>query len=247
MEQMLEPLRTSVLTNMEGGQLMKRHLNDLGTIDPSLLTDAPFNAYLESLQIYADRYEKALALVRKSEETVKIQLADVVRDRAVNAFGKALKLYALSDSLEEVEASRSLQILFGSFKDLSDLNYEAETIAIDKLLFELAGANYFPKIKLLQMERYVVRINNSNAVFKNLFGGRMVTSALAETYDLKRIRKEMFKKYGEFCNYVLTMSKAINSPLFNSALELLNSARKYNSDFLARRHASKAEAITAAV
>jgi hypothetical protein len=232
---------------MEGGQLMKRHLNDLKTIDPNLLTDVPFNAYLQSIGIYAEHYEQALALVRKSEETVKIQLADVVRDRAVNAFGKALKLYALSDSLEEVEASRSLRILFGSFKDLSNLNYEAETIAIDKLLVELANPNYFPKIKLLQMERYVVRMNNSNAVFKNLFGGRMVTSALAETYDLKRIRKEMFKKYGEFCNYVLTMAKAIHTPLFNSSLELLNNARKYNSDLLARRHAPKAEAIKAAV
>ena len=39
MKHSLEPLRTSVLTNMEGGQLLKRHLNDLRTIDPALLTD----------------------------------------------------------------------------------------------------------------------------------------------------------------------------------------------------------------
>jgi len=61
MKLMLEPLRTSVLTNMEGGQLMKRHLNDLGTIDPALLTDVPFNAYVKDLNGYADQYEKALA------------------------------------------------------------------------------------------------------------------------------------------------------------------------------------------
>ena len=247
MKQMLEPLRTSVLTNMEGGQLLKRHLNDLKTIEPGLLTDAPFNAYLQALMDDADRYEKALALVRKSEETEKIQLADDVRDKAVNAFGKALRLYAASDNVEEVEASRGLRILFGPFKDLANLNYEAETIAIDKLLVELAGPNYSPKIILLQMERYVERMNKANAAFKHLFSGRMVTSALAETYDLKVIRKEMFKKYSEFCNYVLAMAKALNTPLFNTTLDLLNSARKYNADLLARRNSPKVDATIAAI
>jgi len=247
MEQMLEPLRTSVLSNMEGGQLMKRHLNDLGTIDPNLLTDLPFNAYLKALVDYADRYEKALALVRKSEETEKIQLADVVRDNAVNAFGKALRLYAASDNREEVEASSGLRILFGPFKDLANLNYEAETIAIDKLLAELAGPNYSGKIKLLQMERYVERMNKANAAFKQHFSGRMVISALAESFDLKAIRKEMFRKYSEFCNYVLAMAKAVNTPLFTTSLDLLNNARKYYSDLLARRNSPKVDATKSAV
>ncbi len=150
MKQSLEPLRVSMLTNMEGGQLMKRHLNDLRSIDPALLTDAPFTTYVQDLTGYAEKYEKALAQVRKNEETEKIMLADNVRDRALDAFGKALKLYAVSDDEAEVEASRGLRILLDTYKNLASTNYEAETIGIDKLVSELARPNYNSKISLLK-------------------------------------------------------------------------------------------------
>lgn len=237
----LEPLRTSILTNMESGQLIKRHLNDFATIDPALRTDAPFNSYVQELTVFADSYEKALAQVRKNEETEKIVQADDKRDKAVSAIGLSLKLYAISDVAEEVEASRKLSILFGSIKNLADLSYEAESIAIDKLISELTSPKYSPEVNLLQMGRYVTRLSNANEVFKALFGIRMVTTAMTEVYDLKSIRKEMLKKYSEFCNYVLAMSRALNTPLFITTLNLLNAARKYYSDLLARRTAKKEE------
>ncbi len=247
MKQSLEPLRVSMLTNMEGGQLMKRHLNDLRSIDPALLTDAPFTTYVQDLTGYAEKYEKALAQVRKNEETEKIMLADNVRDRALDAFGKALKLYAVSDDEAEVEASRGLRILLDTYKNLASTNYEAETIGIDKLVSELARPNYNSKISLLKMERYVTRISNANEAFKTLFSGRMMTVATTETYDLKSIRSEMSIRYGEFCDYVLAMAKALNTPLFTTTLNLLNTARKYYADQLARRIAPKADAIKPAV
>ncbi len=247
MKQSLEPLRVSMLTNMEGGQLMKRHLNDLRSIDPALLTDAPFTTYVQDLTGYAEKYEKALAQVRKNEETEKIMLADNLRDRALDAFRKALKLYAVSDNEAEVEASRGLRILLDTYKNLASTNYEAETIGIDKLVSELARPNYNSKISLLKMERYVTRISNANEAFKTLFSGRMMTVATTETYDLKSIRSEMSIRYGEFCDYVLAMAKALNTPLFTTTLNLLNTARKYYADQLARRIAPKADAIKPAV
>ncbi|MCX6222354.1 MAG: DUF6261 family protein [Bacteroidia bacterium] len=247
MKPSLEPLRVSMLTNMEGGQLMKRHLNDLRTLDPALLTDVPFTTYVQDLTGYAEKYEKALAQVRKNEETEKIMLADSIRDRALDAFGKALKLYAVSDDEAEVEASRGLRILLDTFKNLTSLNYEAETIGIDKLVSELARPNYNSKISLLKMERYVTRISAANEAFKTLFSGRMMTVATTETYDLKSIRSEMSIRYSEFCDYVLAMAKALNTPLFTTTLNLLNTARKYYADLLARRIAPKAVTTKPAV
>ena len=241
MKHLLEPLRTSVLTNMEGGQLMKRHLNDLRTIDPALLTDAPFTTYVKELTGYAEKYEKALAQVRTMEKTEQIALADDLRDKALEAFGIALKLYSISDESDEVEASRVLRILYDAFANLTRLNYEAETIGIDKLVSELAGPNYSAKVGLLKMERYVTRISNANEAFKTQFGGRMTTTALTETYDLKSIRIEMLRRYSDFCNYVLAMAKALNTPLFTTTLNLLNTSRKYYADQLARRVAPKAD------
>lgn len=233
----LEPLRLAGLSNMEAGQLIIRHLSDLGTIDPTLLTDAPFNVYVQALGSHSVLFQKALAQVRENEETQKIDLADVDRDKSTVAFGRALKLYAVSDDQAEVEASRGLSILFDSFKNLPSLSYEAETIAIDKLVSELTSPGYSSKVSLLQMDRYVARLQNTNNNFKVLFGGRMVTTATTESYNMKVIRAEMITKYGEFTTYVLAMAKALDAPLFVQALNLLNTARKYYSDLLARHTA----------
>ena len=231
----LEPLRTSNLTNMEVGQLIIRHLTDFDTIDPALKTDAPFNAYTNDLGLQSVVYQKGLAQVQKNEETEKIVLADANRDKTVSAFGAGLKLYALSDIPEEAEASRSLSILFGTYKNLSTLSYEAETLAIDKLVGELLSPAYSSKVTLLQMDRYVTRMQNANEVFKPLFSGRMVGNAMTETYDMKILRTALLNKYSDFANYVLAMAKATDNPLFANALGLFNTARKYYDDMVARR------------
>lgn len=241
MTQNLETLSASALTNMEAGQLIRRLLNDLSTIDPDSLTDVPYNNYMQGLANQSNLYEKALAQVQKNEETEKIVQADGVRDKAVSALGLCIKLYALSDDPDEVEASRSLGILFGSYKNLAKLNYEAETLGIDKLISELSKPNYNQKVNSLRMDRYVKRLSNANEVFKTLFSGRIVTSAMTETFDLKSIRMEMLKMYSEFTVYVLAMAKALNTPLFITSLNLLNATRKYYSDLLARRTAKKEE------
>ncbi len=237
----LEPLKTSNLTNMEVGQLTIRHLSDLDTIDPSLKTDAPFNAYTNDLGLQLGEYQKGLAQVQKNEETEKIVVADATRDKAASAIGAALKLHAMSDIPEEVEASRSLSILFGTYKNLTTLNYEAETLAIDKLTGELNSPAYSEKINMLHMSKYVARLSEANAVFKNLFSGRMVNTAMTESYDMKILRTALLNKYSDFANYTLAMAKATDNPLFANALTLLNTARKYYNDMLAKRTAPKAE------
>ena len=237
----LEPLRTPGLTNMEVGQLIIRHLTDLNTINPASKTDAPFNAYINDLGLQSVEYQKGLAQVQMNEETQKIVLADANRDKANSAFGAGLKLYALSDIPEEVEASRSLGILFGTYKNLSTLSYEAETLAIDKLVGELLSPAYSSKVNLLQMDRYVTRMRNANEAFKPLFSGRMVGNAMTETYDMKILRAALLNKYSDFAKYVLAMAKATNNPLFADALNLLNTARKYYDDMVAKRIAPKTE------
>lgn len=70
--------------------------------------------------------------------------------------------------------------------------------------------------------------------------------ALTETYDLKSIRMEMFRRYSEFCDYVLAMAKVLDMLLFVTMLNLLNTARNYYADMLAKRPAVKADETTPA-
>lgn len=241
MNYILEPLTISALTNMEAGQLMIRHQNDLNTIDPALRTDVPYNSYMERIGIKTELYFAALAQVQKNEETEKIVLADDARDKAVSSFNLALKLHASADDPEEVEASRSLRILFDTFKNIAKLNYEAESLAIDKLVNDLNSEAYSEKIAYLHMTKYVTRLSETNDIFKNLFGGRMVGTAMTESYDMKTIRKEMQVLYTDFVEYVFAMAKAIESQLFTTALNLLNAARKYYNDQMLSKTAPKPE------
>ena len=94
---------------------------------------------------------------------------------------------------------------------------------------------------MLQLDRYVTRLQNANEAFKTLFSGRMVTTAMTESYDMKILRTALLNKYSDFANYVLAMAKATDNPLFANALTLLNTARKYYNDMLAKRTAPKAE------
>ena len=237
----LEALRLAGLTNMEAGQFIRRNLEDLATIDQTLLIDVPFNAYVQGIIQQKALYENALAQVRKNEETEKIDLADKDRDKSADAFGRALKLYAISDDPEEVEASRGLGIVFNNFKDIANMNYEAETLAIDKLVTELESHAHVVKIEKLKMGRYVTRLKTTNEVFKTLFSNRMVNTASTESYDMKIIRADLMKKNADFANYVLAMAKALESPLFLQSLSLMNTARKYYSDLLARRNGNRKE------
>lgn len=158
------------------------------------------------------------------------------RDNAITAFSKALKLYAASEDPEEVEASKSLRNLFNRFKNLDALNFEAETLGIDKLLDELESKKYAGSVALLNIGKYVTRMKVSNENFKILFGGRMGTESMTETFNLKAIFKEMLRFYSDFIANVLAIAKTLDAPpLFNTALTLLNTARKYYADLLARR------------
>jgi hypothetical protein len=241
MKPFLEPLDFSALTNMEAGQLMIRHQSDLNTIDASLRTDAPYNSYLQKIGNQMLLYTNALAQVRKNEETEKIGLADDARDKAVSSFNLALKLHASADDPAEAEASRSLRILFDTYKNIAKLNYEAETLAIDKLVNALNSEAYSEKITLLHMGKYVTRLSETNNAFSTLFSGRMVGTAMSESFDMKTIRKELQETYTDFAEYVLAMAKATESQLFTTALNLLNAARKYYADQMLSNPAPKPE------
>lgn len=110
----------------------------------------------------------------------------------MSAFGASIKLF--SAGLESRGRSRSLGILFANFKNLATKSYEAETLGIDKLIL-VNGPAYIEKVNQLKLGRYVTRMTETNNAFKTLFGGRMVSTANTESYDMKLIRAESTDLY----------------------------------------------------
>ncbi len=241
MEFTLEPLNYNNLTNLEGGQLLRRHLADLSTIDRELATDAPYNQYVADLEDRVAGYEQGVARIQKNEDTENVKRADVGRDKAISALGRFISVFEMSDAAEEVEAARVLNIVLGNINSLRKLNYEAETLAIDKLTGILESEEYAGHVALLNIGRYVERLKAANQNFKTIFGSRIQGQAMEEVFDMKMFRTETFKKYNQFCSYVLAMANATQAPLFVTVVNLLNAGRKYYADMLARRTAGQAD------
>lgn len=234
----LVPIRLSSLTYLESAQLINRHLIDIATLDQTKLTDASLLAYLTNVTAKGAAFSKALLPIRKSDTTDKIEAADNERDTAIAALGKAINLYSTSDVAAEKEATNGLQIVFNTYHHLAAFNYEAETLGIDKLVAELQGSKYAPAITLLNLARYITRLTTANAQFKSLFGGRVIATTASEDFDSKLLRKDLFVEYTDFTDYVLSQAKAPstkNDLQFTDVLNILNTARKYYADLLAKR------------
>lgn len=231
----LEALRAAGLTNLEAGQLIKRHLSDIATLDKELIVDEPLTNYLDGLTTAEATYEKALVQVQMNEESKKIQVADINRDKSISVITSAISLHSKSDDAEEIEAARSLTILINTYKDLANLSYEAESMGLDRLVSDLESEAYKPKVDLLGMGRYVTRAKDANDAFKTLFGNRLVAEASTITYNAKLLRKELFAQYGEATQYIVSMANAHKTPQFLQVLALINEARKYYAGLLARR------------
>ena len=231
----LEPLAASTLQTMETGQLTARVVEDVGAIPTELKTDVPYNKYVAKLGEISELYFRALAQVRKREETELIVKADGLRDKTISSFKMAIKLHLAALDPEEAEAARGLSILFGAYKEIDKMNYEAESLAIDKLVNDLNTPAYSEKINSLHMEKYVNNMAEANASFKSLFSQRLQGVAATEVFDIKTIRREMLTVYDDFCEYVLALAKATDLPLFVDTLGLINTSRKYYADLLARR------------
>ena len=88
------------------------------------------------------------------------------------------------------------------------------------------------------LDRYITRLTTANENFKQLFGGRIQESSGKENFDAKALRKDLFTTYGDFVDYLLSQAKApvnANDSQFADTLNVLNTARKYYSDMLAKR------------
>ncbi|MFT3740543.1 MAG: DUF6261 family protein [Breznakibacter sp.] len=246
MKNKLTSLDLSSLTHLEAGELANRHLSDLGTIASQMQAETVYLNYLTNLQTAATGFQRALKKIQGNGATPKIVQADDGRDLSLRALRKAVSAATYSDSADEAEAAYQIKLVLKTYKNIELLGYEAESMAIDKLLAELDKGAYAQSIATLSLQRHLVRLRNANETFKNLFGDRMTTSAMQETFDARTLRHALQAVYREFALYVQAMANASQGGAYEQALNLINTARKYYADMLARRKGRAADKATTA-
>ncbi len=231
----LQPLKVSNLTLLEVGQLINRHQQDIGLLDHTLITDSPLQNYLSTLFANNATFTQGLMKTQKDEKTKLLENDDLIRDKAVTTFGKAIRLSLDSDNAEEVAAAKSISVLLSTYKEITTLPYEAETLAVEKLVAALESDEYRSKVTTTNSEKYVTRIKSANETFKTHFSDRSMAAALSESADNKKARKELLDYYGETTGYLVSMANAYKTEQFIQPLAVINGGRKYYADSLARR------------
>lgn len=237
----LEDLYLSRLSVLEFGQHIKSVANAVNNLNTPIspLTDGIIISYLGQLNTQLIDYDKATLQIAKSDETEKIVAADKTRDTALTATLRQLSVYELSDIEPERLAFASLETLFKAYKGIQNWNFEEESNGIDNLLAELDSPKYMPHVATLQLMRYVQRIRLSNDQFKTLFAKRTQETSSKEVFDTKKLRNSLKITYTDFCEYTLSMAKAVNTEQYGQILNIINTIRKYYSDMLAKRKPTK--------
>lgn len=245
MKYTLTPYRTVSLTNAETAELINRHLTDIGALDAGVITDANVINYTKRLNDELPLFRKALMLVQRNTETDKIADADAARDKAVTTLRLALSLAEETDDADLQEQCHPVRILFDKYKNVEDLNYEAESMSIDNWQADLHSPAYSSSVAALGLTVYVERLKTANEAFKSLFSNRQFAVAFAESYNTKALRRQLLQLYREFALYILSMSNATNGDQYLKILALLNSARQYYANIIARRNGRKSAASDA--
>ncbi|MGV9003587.1 DUF6261 family protein [Flavobacterium sp.] len=231
----LEVLSLTRLTVLEYGQHIKSVHKNILLLGVGFVTDAVMTAYLAQLDAKSIEYDKAMKNIAKSDETAKILTADIERDNGITTLERQLSVYEHSSDASKHLAYLSVRSLFKVYKGIKVANYEEESNGIDNLIVDLRTAKYSPHATLMMMTNGIDELEVLNTKFKDLFDGRTQEIASKEIYDVRAMRADMGIVYSDFCNYTLSMSKAMNTPQYNQSLQVINTIRKYYSDRLVSR------------
>ena len=232
-------LKLSNLFHIEAGQLIKRNIDDLVTANINLTTDHLVQNFVNKMIADSVQMDLALIQIKAHQETEALETLDIKRDTSVRVLRMQAKIYRSSNIPAEVDAYNVLKIAFNAYKDIEKMNYEAENNAIDNFVIELAKPVYTSAIATLNLSGLITRMTNDNAAFKTVFSTRSTTAAATTTYDAKAIRKTMMANYNAYILYIQSLTNANeglpNHAYYLSIFNLIDNARRYFSDILARR------------
>ncbi|MBC7494766.1 MAG: hypothetical protein H7221_07140 [Flavobacterium sp.] len=233
----LHPLYEQKLLNLEFGQHYKSVVNNIGLIgDNTVITDVIVQNYVSNLKTKSIDFDNAMVQIAKSDESVKIAAADVLRDDAIRSALRYLLVFELTKDASKKLAYDSLDTVFNAYKGLQNFNFEQETNAIVNLVAELSKPKYAAHVATLKMEDFVDEMTQTNADFNTLFEGRTQESSVKVVYDVKTMRAEMQNVAHDLNGYVLYLAKAKPADLqYIKVLNVINTVRKYYSDLLAKR------------
>lgn len=232
----LYPLTVSRLQNLEVGQFIIRFLNDFQNLNLDATTDLDFKRSYDSLLAQSPVYDAALNQIRAKAESDLLIEKDNIRDKAVRTLRRALSVAEFTDIEAEKIAYKTIFIVLKTYKDIEIESYEAESLGLDNLIAELRNTKNLPAVQLLGLEKYINKVEQTNAIFKTTFDQRSTTTISTEIFDTKKLRKAILETYKNLADYTLAMANNNSNPFYKDTLGVINNGRKYFADLVAKRN-----------
>ncbi|MDI9310209.1 MAG: DUF6261 family protein [Limnohabitans sp.] len=182
--------------------------------------------------------------IKAKAESELLMAHDETRDRAVSTLRRALSVYEYTSIEEEKLAYKHLKIVLNAYKNIERANFEAESLGLDNLVAELRGANNVAAVSVLNLEKHINTIEQTNGVFKNTFNSRSTNNINTTVYDTKLLRKNILKTYNDLAQYILVMAKNREDIFYKNAFSVVNNGRKYFADIIARRQGNTSSGIS---
>ena len=240
----LHPINLTDLSYVESGQFINRLLTDITETGFEPGTDPDVKEMFINIQNQSVVYNKALLQIKAKEESLEIAKLDVHRDRKLTTLRRMHSVAEYTDSADEKKAYDIIDIVLRKYDRIEVLNFEAESLSIDKLIEELVSPEYKPSAEILKMLPHVDNLKASNLNFKTVFNTRSVKEIAQETFNTKQLRKNIFNSYREFANYANLLANRRNTDYYIQLLKIVNNGREYFATLLAKREGGDKPAPT---
>lgn len=183
--------------------------------------------YTEFLPLYNNETE-ALDVIRKSDKTAKLSVADHKRDDTTSGFKCMVEGYTYHFVDKKREAAERLEIVLDSFSGINRKGYAAQTSATDKLV-DVLLSDYSEDLALLKLSEWVVELKANNGAFKDLSDERYSDDATKTSLKMKDVREEIDDAYRKITNLINALVLVNGPEAYTPFIKELNQRiEKYN-------------------
>jgi hypothetical protein len=199
--------------------------------------------FADYLPIYAKEME-ALYIVMKSEKTDMLANADLERGLTGKGLRGTVK-GALNHYKADVrKASAKIELVLDSYGDLASRNYNAQTAAISKLVYELT-MNYANEVATLGIGEWLAALKAQNDAFEAIMNARYTDESLKTPYRMKVVRAEVDKSYRAIVKRINALIEVNGESGYTYFVDQINVRIDNYEHILSRRKGRNAKANAA--
>ena len=234
----VKPLPLQKLDNSNFYQLNARSLKTLQQSQIPYSPDNHLTLAIDKWQVSFNQYQKAINQDKGKEITKKIQDANQLRNSDFSIFKRSLAAFETSKRQSEKSAYSKLTEIVKPFREIHRLDYEKESLELDKLFNRLSSPEAIEYIEILGLKRFFENLKESQQEFETVFSNTTDIRSKVNRYDTYQIRKNLQSAYLRVLKLCEILVELHGQSLYSELITLFNTSRQYYIEQLSH-HSNK--------